>query len=326
MKVALCFIINYDHILNKEHIWRKWIDHNKDIINVYFYYKDIRKIKSDWILKHALPTTCIYETSYYNVIPAYISIMQYALTKDIDNQWFCLLTESWCPIISPKKFRYLFFNKYNKSILNWKPAWWNIDFHKRSNLALIPKELRLGNDPYFILKREDVINCLRFIKQAPHLSNLIIKGGLANESIFAIALKCYNQLDNVICKATHMADWTRMATSTSPYLFKHVCDTDTQFIENNKHNKYTMFIRKIAPDFPDNLLEKYIYKYSKQEDDMLKIVYPTGYYKKNMLLAVEYIIWISAGIICGIGLGAGIIWTIVRVINLYPVNFSHAYF
>ena len=46
MKVALCFIISYDHILNKEHIWRKWIDYNKDIINVYFYYKDIKKINS----------------------------------------------------------------------------------------------------------------------------------------------------------------------------------------------------------------------------------------------------------------------------------------
>ena len=45
MKIALCFIISYDHILNKEHIWRKWIEPNKDIINVYFYYKDIKKIK-----------------------------------------------------------------------------------------------------------------------------------------------------------------------------------------------------------------------------------------------------------------------------------------
>ena len=46
MKIALCFIINYDHILNKEDIWREWIEPNKDIINVYFYYKDFNKIKS----------------------------------------------------------------------------------------------------------------------------------------------------------------------------------------------------------------------------------------------------------------------------------------
>ena len=46
MKIALCFIINYEHILNKEDIWREWIEPNKDIINVYFFYKDFRKIKS----------------------------------------------------------------------------------------------------------------------------------------------------------------------------------------------------------------------------------------------------------------------------------------
>ena len=44
MKVALCFIISYEHILNKEEIWKTWIESNKDIINVYFYYKDINKI------------------------------------------------------------------------------------------------------------------------------------------------------------------------------------------------------------------------------------------------------------------------------------------
>ena len=43
----LCFIISYDHILNKEELWREWIEPNKDIINVYFYYKELQKIK-DW--------------------------------------------------------------------------------------------------------------------------------------------------------------------------------------------------------------------------------------------------------------------------------------
>lgn len=316
MKVALCFIINYHHVLNKEHIWRKWIDQNADIINVYFYYKDLDKIKSEWILKHALPIQCIYDTSYFNVVPAYLSIMQYALKKDVANQWFCFLTETCCPIISPKKFRYLFFNKYNKSILSWKPAWWNIDFHKRANLALVPKECRLGHDPYFILKREDAINCLRFIKFAPQLSSTIITGGLANESLFAIALKYYNQLDDVVCKSTHMTDWSRMTSSTSPYLFQHLCDKDIQFIEKNKHKKYTMFIRKIASDFPDDVLEKYIYKYSKGEDDMLQIIYPTVYYKQKVLLFVGYIIWTVMGIFFGIGIGLTATWSIIKMLKM----------
>ena len=162
MKIALCFIISYDHILNKEHIWRKWIEYNKDIINVYFYYKNINKIKSQWIREHVIPDNFIYETDYYNVIPAYLSLMKYAYIHDNNNHWFCFLTDSCCPIISPEKFRYLFFTYYNKSILNWKNAWWNIQFHKRANLALLPKELHLGNDPWFILKRENVNDCINF--------------------------------------------------------------------------------------------------------------------------------------------------------------------
>ena len=109
MKIALCFIISYDHILNKEDIWKEWIEFNKDIINVYFYYKDYKKIKSNWIREHAIPLKYIHETNYYHVIPAYLSVMSFALSHDIANNWFCMLTDSCCPIISPKRFRYLFF-------------------------------------------------------------------------------------------------------------------------------------------------------------------------------------------------------------------------
>ena len=70
MKIALCFIISYEHILNKEDIWREWIEPNKDIINVYFFYKDFRKIKSPWIREHAIPPSSIVESIYYHVIPA----------------------------------------------------------------------------------------------------------------------------------------------------------------------------------------------------------------------------------------------------------------
>jgi hypothetical protein len=153
MKIALCFIISYDHILNKEHIWRKWIDYNKDIINVYFYYKDITKIKSTWILEKAIPQKKIINTSYLHVIPAYISILAHASHADTKNQWFCFLTDSCCPIISPRRFRKLFFDNYNKTIMSWRKAWWNIEFHKRANLALLPEELRLANDPWFVLKK-----------------------------------------------------------------------------------------------------------------------------------------------------------------------------
>jgi hypothetical protein len=278
MKVALCFIINYHHILNKEEIWKEWIEYNKDIINVYFYYKDFNKIKSPWIIEHTIPPNYIFETSYYHVIPAYLSLMKFAIQHDSNNQWFCMLTDSCCPIISPRKFKYLFYRNFNKSIFSWKEAWWNIHFDKRSNLALLPEKLRLANTPWFVMKRENVLQCLHFVSSQDKLTKTICNGGLANESLFAIIMYFYRQLDkkkHVISYQTHITDWTRMTSSTSPHLFKDVSKTDLNFIETElDKNKYSMFIRKISPEFPNYLLKHYIYEFSKHDDNKLVIREP----------------------------------------------------
>lgn len=285
MKVALCFIISYEHILNKEDIWRDWIEMNKDIINVYFYYKDITKIKSDWILKHAIPKEYIRETSYFHVIPAYMSIMRYAFTHDTSNQWFCLLTDSCCPIVSPTKFKYLFYQHHNRSIISWRRAWWNINYHKRANLAMLPSDYRLANDPWFVFKRDDVSRCFKFIKKQSAIMDIVCKGGLANESLFAIILYSHKQLKNVLCSVTHMADWSRMASSTSPHLFKYGNEIDIQFIERNlKQHQRVMFIRKISKEFPDELLKKYIYDYSKESDEQLVLKEPFMLTKINIIV------------------------------------------
>jgi len=275
MKVALCFTISYEHILNKEQIWKEWIEPNKDIINVYFYYKNLKQIKSEWILKHTIPPNYIHETSYYFVIPAYMSLMNFAVKHDANNQWFCMLTDSCCPIISPNKFRYLFYNYYNQSIISWKKAWWNVDFHKRANLGLLPENLRLANDPWFVMKRENVLQCLYFINKEQKLTQIICSGGLANESLFAIILQVYKQLNDVICAVTHTTEWARPASSTSPHLFKDADEQDIKFIDKSLNNdKYVMFIRKISPEFPDTVLREYIYNYSKEKDDKLVISNP----------------------------------------------------
>ena len=270
MKVALCFIISYNHVLNKEAVWRKWIEANKDLFNIYVYYKDINKIQSAWLKNYAIPEKHIYNTSYYHIIPAYMSLMNYALLHDSQNQWFCFLTDSCCPIVSPKRFRYSFYKYYNKSIISWKPAWWNTTFHKRANLSLLPEKVRLGNDPYFILKRENVVQCLKFIQNEPKITHLICEGGLANESLFAIILYNYKELSNVLCFPTHVADWSRMVSATSPYLFCEASNNNAAFIEKSlsKH-PYMFFIRKMSPDFPDEELNKYIYEYSAERDAQL---------------------------------------------------------
>jgi hypothetical protein len=276
MKIALCFIISYEHILNKETIWREWIDYNKDIINVYFYYKNVEKIKSSWILNHIIPSKYIYETSYYHVVPAYLSIMNYAYSHDYSNQWFCMLTDSCCPIISPKKFRYLFFNNYNYTIMNWRKAWWNIQLIKRANLHLLPPELQLANDPWFIIKREDVSIFFKYKNIKPGVFKTICDGGLANESIFSIILKVFRKINNVKKSITHITDWSRMMSSTSPYLFKEATIQNIQFIEKSlKENPYAIFIRKISPDFPNHTLEKIIYNENNDKDI---IIYPYYYY------------------------------------------------
>jgi hypothetical protein len=75
-KVALCFIIN--DRLHKESIWKKWIKENSFLFNVYFFYKNKHSIISPWILQHCIPDKYILPTSYYYIVPAYLSLMEYA--------------------------------------------------------------------------------------------------------------------------------------------------------------------------------------------------------------------------------------------------------
>ena len=62
-------------------------------------------IRSPWIKMYTIPPKLIQQTTYYNVVPAYMSILTYAYNHDSNNLWFCLLTDSCVPIISPKENR-----------------------------------------------------------------------------------------------------------------------------------------------------------------------------------------------------------------------------
>lgn len=278
-KVALCFIISYDHVLIKEDIWREWIKPNEDIINIYFFYKDKLKIKSGWIKDHAIDEKYIVPTTYLNVVPAYLNVMKYAFDHDRQNQWFCLLTDSCCPIISPEKFRNLFHANKHYSLMRWSSSWWNITFHKRANLALLPKKFHLANDPWFILRREELNVCLRFIRDEYDIFCLICGGGLANESIFAIIFQLYDLLKEKVVKnenddsaiksvTTHLTDWSRMTSPTSPYVFNQDTTVNRLFIENGlEKNKHAMFLRKVGEECPDKMLKYYIYEYSSNENN-----------------------------------------------------------
>jgi hypothetical protein len=155
--------------------------------------------------------------------------------------------------------------------MSWKKAWWNIEFHKRANLALLPEDLRLANDPWFVLKKEDVTRIIMYFHMKGDITTTICQGGLANESLFAIILEAYNELKNVVCSVTHITDWSRMTSATSPHVFKEGNELDIKFIENEmKEKKYQMFIRKVAPEFPDNILENYIYDTEFKNDEFIQ--------------------------------------------------------
>jgi hypothetical protein len=263
MKIALCFIISYNHILNKEQLWIDWIKENQDIINIYFHYKDLNKIKSPWIRLYTIPPKYIHNTSYYNVVPAYMSLLSYAYHHDASNIWFCTLTESCVPIISPKKFRELFFAHYQASIMKWAPAYWNINIHRRANLYLLKKEYWLSNDPWFILSRYHVQKCILFLAAKNNIYQQVNSGGLANESIFAIILQTFNELNNsktLINDVSTITDWTRMSNPTSPYIFKDANEENINIIQKLlKEHKYSIFLRKVDKEFPDDVLKEIIY-------------------------------------------------------------------
>lgn len=260
MKVALCFIISYQHILNKEQFWIDWIKPNQDIINVYFHYKDFSKIQSPWIRLHSLPPKLVQATTYCNVMPAYMSVLSYAYKHDTENQWFCLLTESCVPIVSPQKFRELFLNHYQASIIQCKPAYWDITIHRRANLRLLGREYWLANDPWFTLSRDHVHKCILFLTLKTSIYNKINDGGLANESMFAIILQTFQDLgraDKHVNESATVADWLRMSTATSPYYFKDATDQNMDIIHSLlRANKHAMFLRKVHPSFPDTSLQK----------------------------------------------------------------------
>jgi hypothetical protein len=260
MKVALCFIISYSHILNKEQFWIDWIKPNQDIINIYFHYKDINQITSPWIKMYTIPPKYTHQTTYYNVVPAYMSLLSYAFEHDKDNVWFSLLTDSCVPIISPSKFRKLFFDHYQASIIKCKPSYWDISLHRRANLRLFGKEFWLANDPWFTLCRKHVHYCILFATLKNKMYKKINEGGLANESIFAIILQTFKELNNplrLINDSSTIADWTKMSSPTSPNIFREDSEENKKLIiDLIKENKYAIFLRKVDRSFPDTALKE----------------------------------------------------------------------
>ena len=259
MKVALCFLISYDNNLVKEDVWREWIDENKSLFNIYIHYNPKLPITSDWVKDHVIPEHNLQKTSYFHVIPAYLSLLGYAQMHDTENKWFCMLTESCVPVVSPHKFRYMAWKSQEKSVMAWRKAWWNPHLVKRANLRFFTEDMQLGHDPWFILTNDDVKKTLNYPAYNHRNYKLICDGGLANESLFAMIFHQHKTLSNIINTSTHITDWTKPSSSTSPYVFKNGSSKELSFIsESITQNKYAFFMRKVNKSFPDDAIRKII--------------------------------------------------------------------
>jgi hypothetical protein len=213
----------------------------------------------------------------------------HALKHDTKNQWFSFLTESCVPIISPLRFRELFFESYQYSFMAWKNAWWNTNLVKRANLRYLEPKYHLANTPWFILNRDDALRCIKYVKKNRDIYNLICIGDVANESLFSIMLEAQNSLKFVKNEDIMATDWNRMVSSTSPYLFKEGGYKDKKFIEAYlTDHKYTMFLRKVDKTFPDKELTYFIGRDNDNIEQLIKRKHRVFWLEKKWQLLKYY--------------------------------------
>jgi len=80
-----------------------------------------------------------------------------------------------------------------------------------------------------------------------------------------------------------------MSNPTSPYLFKDGSSRDVKFIEDGlKENQFSIFIRKISREFPDDILNDFIYNKTKEE--RLWIVWLNLFFWRKCCIVIFYII------------------------------------
>ena len=115
-----------------------------------------------------------------------------------------------------------------------------------------------NNDLDLQLKLQAAIDLLSIASISYGLMMRSMENTINNES--DIILYTMKSLGNVKREVTHCVDWNRMTSRTSPHIFKEFSKRDLDFINHFlRENKYTMFLRKVDPTFPDDILLNYIY-------------------------------------------------------------------
>ncbi len=254
--VSFCFLVTKD--LNKEHIWRSWLDQLDISYSLFVHCSNPEKITSPWLQSFIIPRNKIVPTAWGKLGQATYNLFEHAY-KTSKADWYTMNSESCVPIIPAAQFSHLCREYSNKSMLSYCDAWWDPNTCLRGNLRQFAKEYHLAHSGWYILTMahiKDIIKCKKDYPQFTYNALFDTNTLMADESGIAIILKKMNNLTNIICESTTIVDWAR-GNGNSPYTFAEDSDQNRQYIEDAR-KQYSCFLRKVAASFPDEIIMKYL--------------------------------------------------------------------
>jgi hypothetical protein len=177
--------------------------------------------------------------------------------------WYTLHSETCVPIVSPEKFMEVFNTYKQNTFVSHCPAWWNALKVRRANLHLLPPHMHLAHSQWCIFCHEDLHQMIHLPKTDERLNDVlqtVTQGHASEESYAAIMLLAINNLKNVINRPTTLVDWKRTPNGNNPHTFVEWSDADASIVRSIREqapNEF-MFMRKIAPTFPDHVLRSFL--------------------------------------------------------------------
>ena len=263
---TFCFLVTQD--LTKEHIWREWFAglerlQFKYAIVVHCSLSHKEKIKSAWLKQWFMPDGCMRPTAWGWLVGAMMSMYDHAVQTQ-PAEWYTLHSDTCVPMVSPEKFVEIFNKHKQHSFVSYEKIWWNPKIVNRANLRMLPPQMHLVHSQWCIFCHEDLSQMVNLSKTNEQIKNtlaIVSSGHTADESYAAILLFNINRLKNVIKKQTTLVDWKRTPNGNNPYRFDgwSIYDVESvREIRKTKANEY-MFMRKVAPAFPDDVLRKHIF-------------------------------------------------------------------
>lgn len=264
--VTFCFLVTTD--LVKEHIWREWFDQLQQLqfkfkIIVHCSPSNVDNVKSDWLKLHFIPNKRTRDTAWGWVLKSMMSMYEHAIDT-CPAAWYTLHSETCVPMVSPETFIRIFNEHKQHTFVSHRRAWWNILKVRRANLHLLPSDMHVAHSQWCIFCHEDLSQLVKMSKLDEHIKNAlsVLAGGHAAEESYAAALLgSINDMKNVINQPTTLVDWNRSLNGNNPHVFIEWTDADETIVNDlRKTNANTfMFMRKIGPTFPDEILRKHIF-------------------------------------------------------------------